>query len=565
MDYDICLVGSGAGAGPIAYTLAKSGYSVLVLEKGPWLKNSDFFKDEIACCINQVYSPDLNDEQHVIEQENDNGSWSSFATKDSSWNLWNGNVVGGSSNFMSGFFHRMKPVDFKLLSNFGKIAGANMADWPISYQDLEPYYDKVEKVVGVSGKVVKHPFLEPRSSHNFPYPATKEHPIASYIDQACEQLGFQALTTARAILPYPALQRKSCSYSGYCGAYGCATGAKGSARVALLDEAVLTGNCTIKSHAHVTKVHSNQQGKITHVEYRDSFNKTFNVDAKIYVLACQAIETSRLLLNSKGPKFPHGLLNNNGLVGKNLLFAGGGAGSGLLTYAKFDDEKAQKLAEFPRAFINRSLQDWYVIDDKDFGAKQKGGTIDFVHLHPNPIARASRQIWDEKGLVWGKSLQQKIKTHFQQGRYLKIEAFSDWLPIDDCFVSLDEKIKDKWGMPVAKVKVGFHVQNLRTGWYLANKGAEVLKQMGAENVLAFASGEPPTNLVAGGCRFGDDSKNSVLNKYCQAHEVENLFISDGSFMPTGGSVPYTWTIYANSFRIADHVLSILAKTKKIEV
>jgi len=552
-DYDVCVVGSGAGAGPIAFTLSQKGFSVLVLEKGSWLTEKDFTKDEMACCLRNGYTPDLKEQPHVVEQEKDEGGWWKMSTDDSSWNFWNGNVVGGSSNFMSGFFHRLKPVDFRQVSTFGKTEGANVVDWPITYDDLEPYYDKVEKVVGVSGKVVSHPFQEPRSSKDFPYPPTAEHPIAQYIDQACQELGFHSIPMPRAILSQPDLGRNSCAYSGYCGAYGCATGAKGSSRAALLDKAVASGNCEIRANAHVTQLHSDQSGKISKVEYVDAKDKHHHVNAKIYVVACQAIETSRLLLNSPGPKHPDGLANNNAQVGKNLLFAGGGAGSGRLRYAAFNKDKAAKIAQHPGAFINRSVQDWYVIDDKDFGPKLKGGTIDFVHLHPNPVARASRKIWDNKGLVWGSTLQDKIKAHFQDGRFIKIEAFSDWTPVDDCFVSLDPEVKDKWGNPVAKVRVGFHVNNLKAGWYLATKGADILKQMGAEDVVSFAAGDPPTNLVAGGCRFGEDPKFSVLNKNCQAHDVENLYISDGSFMPTGGSVPYTWTIYANSFRVADKI------------
>ena len=139
--------------------------------------------------------------------------------------------------------------------------------------------------------------------------------------------------------------------------------------------------------------------------------------------------------------------------------------------------------------------------------------------------------------------------------YLKIEAFCDWLPNDDCFVTLDPKLKDKWGLHVARVRTGFHMHNLQVGWFLASKGAEVLEKMGADQVVAFAAGSPPTNLVAGGCRFGSDPDSSVLDPDCRAHEVENLFVTDGSFMPTGGSSPYTWTIYANAFRVADRILA----------
>lgn len=556
-DYDVCVVGSGAGAGPVIYTLAKQGYSVLVLEKGPWLKEKDFTKDEMACCLRNGYTPSRKEQPHVVEQEKDEGGWWKMSTDDSSWNFWNGNVVGGSSNFMSGFFHRLKPVDFQQVSTFGATEGANVVDWPISYDDMEPYYDKVEKVVGVSGRVISHPFQEPRSSKDFPYPPTAEHPIAEYIDQACQEMGIHSIPMPRAILSKPDLGRSSCSYSGYCGSYGCATGAKGSSRAALINHALATGNCEIRANAQVTQIHSDQSGKISKLEYQDTNDKTQYVDAKIYVVACQAIETSRLLLNSPGPKHPNGLANNHNQVGKNLLFAGGGAGSGRLRYATFNKKKAQRIAQHPGAFINRSIQDWYVIDDKDFGPKLKGGTIDFVHLHPNPVSRASRRIWDNNGLVWGAALQDKIKSHFQDGRFIKIEAFSDWTPVDDCFVSLDPEVKDKWGKPAAKVRVGFHVNNLKAGWYLASKGAEVLKKMGAEDVVSFAAGDPPTNLVAGGCRFGTNPETSVLNPNCQAHDVENLYISDGSFMPTGGSVPYTWTIYANAFRVAEKIAAHL--------
>ncbi|MDM8547032.1 GMC family oxidoreductase [Candidatus Venteria ishoeyi] len=561
-DFDVCVIGSGAGGGPVALTLAQAGYSVLVLEKGPWFNEQDFYKDELACCLRETYTASLKDEPHVIEKEDDDGNWYSHSTYRSSDSFWNGNCVGGSSNFMSGFFHRLKPLDFQLKSRFGPIKGANVADWPISYEDLEPYYTKVEHEVGVSGRVVKHPHSEPRSTKDYPYPPTAEHPFATYIDEACTELGYHSLPMARAILSKPAMGRESCSYNGFCGAYGCATGAKGSARAALLNRAVATGRCEVRPHANVTRLRSDAKGRITHVEYLDAQEQTQHVNAKIYVLACQAIESARLLLLSTGEKYPQGLANSNGLVGKNLLFAGGGAGSGRFNYARFDAQKATALKQYPGAFINRALQDWYVIDDPDFGPAQKGGTIDFVHLHPNPVARATRQLRNRQGLIWGKPLQQQLKSYFSEGRSIKVEAFCDWLPIDDCFVSLDKTLKDKWQRPVAKVRTGFHVRNLQVGWYLANKSAEVLKKMGAEDVLAFASGSPPTNLIAGGCRFGDDPKTSVLNADCRAHEVDNLYVSDGSFMPTGGSVPYTWTIYANAFRVADKIVAQLGGWKK---
>jgi choline dehydrogenase-like flavoprotein len=361
---------------------------------------------------------------------------------------------------------------------------------------------------------------------------------------------------ARAILPAPAMGRGACSYSGYCGSYGCATGAKGSARSALLDRAVASGRCEIRPHAMVSRLVSDHSGRVVHAEYFDAGSRLRRVEARIFVAACQAIETARLLLRSTGPRHPKGLANGSGQVGRNLLFAGGGAASGSLRYDKFGREQAAALRQFG-SFINRSLQDWYVIDDPIFGQPIKGGSIDFLHRAPAPISRAARQVEGPSGFVWGLPLKRKLEAHFSEAAYIKVEAFCDWLPNDDCFVTLDPQVKDKWGLPVARVRTGCHVHNLQVGWFLASKGAAVLEKMGAEGVVSFASGSPPTNLQAGTCRFGRDPKTSVLDPDCRAHEVENLFVSDGSFMPTGGSAPYTWTLYANAFRVADKIASQL--------
>lgn len=561
MSYDVCIVGSGAGASPVAFTLAKAGAKVLILEKGPWLTEKEFFKDELAISLRDSYNPDLTDEQHVIEEEyeREDGStyWEGESTSDSGWTFWNGNVVGGSSNFMSGYFHRLKPVDFRLYSEFGAIEGANIVDWPISYDELEPFYAQVERDIGVSGKVVEHPFQEPRSTKDFPYPPLAEHAVSSWIDQGAKELGFHTMPVPRAVLSQPAMGRRSCEYSGYCSSYGCSSGAKGSGRAALLNHAVATGNLTIIANAKVHHIDSSEKGEVTGIQYYDRQGRSKKATAKIYVVACQAVETSRLLLSSKSKSFPQGLANNNGQVGKNLIFSAGGTGSGDFF---FNDISEQKQAELKQVgpFINRALQDWYQIEDKNFqgankNGKAKGGTIDFL-FHQNPIARVGGSQWNEnEELVWGEQLKQNIFNEFTTYKTLRFEVFNDWLPTDNCFVALDEEVTDKWGDPVAKIRIGSHEHDLEVGEYLAEKGAELLTQLGAKNISTSVSSAPPTNLMAGGCRFGNDPKTSVLNKNCQAHEVDNLYVTDGSFMPTGGSVPYTFTIYANAFRVAEHI------------
>ena len=558
--YDICIIGSGAGAGPIAYELSKNGYNVVVIEKGPWFKTNDLSKDEIVSTRRNVYTPPLQDEQHVIESKNEEGEWVSKSTYSTGRSFWNGNMVGGSTNLMSGYFHRMKPNDFKLLSTYGSVKDANIADWPVDYAEMEPYFDKVEKVVGVSGRVIDHSALEPRSSDSFPYPPLAENVVSRWIDKSANELGYSAVPVPRSILSAPEKGRSSCVYSNFCGSYGCSSDAKGSSRVALLNKALATGKCTILPNSKVFKLETDGSGKIIKSWHYDAQENRQSVEADIFVVACQAVETSRLLLMSKNTDFPNGLANNGGLVGKNLIFSAGGVGSGVFRYDDLEKEKAEQL-KVPGLFVNRAIQHWYEIDDESaFPKKVKGGTVDFLFEHANGISKAIRNKWDEKGnLVYGSALKSKMKDYFLNQRKLNFEVFVDWLPTDNCFVTLDENVVDKWGDPVAKIRIDNHPHDLEVGEYLAKKAENLMKKMGATDIKSSINGAPPTNLMAGGCRFGDDPATSVLDRNCKAHEVDNLYVTDGSFMPTGGSVTYTWTIYANAFRVANAILERLKR------
>ncbi|MGB0893198.1 MAG: GMC family oxidoreductase [Parashewanella sp.] len=548
-DFDVCIIGSGAGAGPVAHTLVNAGFKVCMLEKGKWYNEQHFKKDE-QLVRHSIFQSQFSKERHVLEEPNDDGSWS----RDTTAQFWGGNIVGGASNFMSAYFHRLKPTDFKLLSTYGAIEGANIVDWPISYQDLAPYYDKVEREIGVSGKIKPHRFLEPRTHKDYPMPATVEHPAAKLFDQACEKLKFTPLPMARGILSRPMNARMSCEYSGYCGSYGCHSGAKASSRAALLDSLQDKPNFTLLTQAKAYRIVSDKQGNATHVDYFDEQGKSQKITARIFVVACYSIESARLLLTSVGEKHVKGLGNNYDQVGKNLHCCAGGTGHGIFDLTKVDPKLAKQL-QVRGPFFNRFLQDWYEINDKSLAAKPiKGGTLDFVFDPPSPTADAASLKWQENGnLLWGTPLKQKIKAHFTQSKDFKFEVFCDWLTNDECYVSLDLDEKDAWGIPVAKVRAGFHPHDVKVAQYLVNKGVEVMKAMGATQAYGNVFTQPTSNLVAGGCRFGEDPKNSVLNKDCRIHDVDNVYVTDGSFMPNGGSVTPTFTIYANAFRVADKI------------
>ncbi len=544
---DVCIVGTGAGASGVAHKLVEAGMNVVMLERGGFYKEEDFSKDEIAYCKREIVTPSFEEAYHTIEKYQ-HGKWVKTRTDETESTFFNGNVVGGSSNFMSGYFHRMKPKDFKLLSNYGAIKGANVVDWVSDYEEFEPYFEEVERLVGVSGEVTPYQHHEPRSTKNFPYPALDEHPISAKIDEACKQLNYTSYKTPRAILSKPKGNRANCYYSNYCGSYGCSSGAKGSARASLLQPMLHKKNLTIVTHAFVKKL-VEKEGKVVEALYVDTQTKEEkSIKAKLFIVAGQAVESSRLLLNSKSKNFPNGLANNANQVGKNLLFSAGGVGSG-----QFDENSmALKALMVEGKFVNRSLCDWYFYEED--GKEQKGGIVDFLFEHANPMTQASKQRFDGGKLLWGKELQEKIYHKLKKTKQLNFEVFNDWLPTDNCFVSVDEKYKDSYGVPVANIRTGAHKHDLEVGEYLAKKAENVLKAMGAKEVSSSISPAPPPNLQAGGCRFGNDPKTSVLNKYCQAHEVPNLFVTDGSFMPTGGSVTYTWTIYANAFRVGDYLV-----------
>jgi choline dehydrogenase-like flavoprotein len=549
---DICIIGSGAGGSPVAYELANAGFSVVVLEKGEYYDEESFTKDELAVSRRDKYTPPLWEQKHIINEYSASGKFTRYDAEESNWNFWNGSMVGGSSNLMSGYFHRMKPKDFELLSAYGEIKGANVVDWCISYDELEPYYEKVERVIGVSGKLTPHKYQEPRSTADFPFPMLQTNGVTKWFDTACKNLSIEAFPTPRAILSRDMLKRKACVYSNFCGSYGCESGAKGSARAALLQKC----KAKVITDAFVYRLQESE-GRITKAHYYTKHGIPHIIDAKIFVVAAQAIETSRLLLNSKNKNFENGLANSSGQLGKNLIFSAGGSGSGRFIFEKLTKEQQEILMQVG-LFFNRSVQDSYEYND---GSQiYKGGTIDFLFEHQNIISRVNRELYDENGnILWGEELANKIEERLRNSRVLTFEVFNDWLPTDNCNVSVDSEVKDKYGIAVGVINLNSHPHDLEVGEHLAQEAVAILKEMGAVEIEYTISSSPPPNLVAGGCRFGENPKTSVLDRNCKAHDLENLYVTDASFMPTGGSVPCTWTIYANAFRVAEHIKNELKK------
>ncbi len=559
--YDVCVIGSGAGGASVACRLAEAGHTVLVLEKGPWFERSEFLKDEIVQSRRPTFKSSVQTEPMV-------SSWwdirqGKHLAPTPTAKYWNGNLVGGASELMSGFFIRMKPHDFRVRSTYGPVEGAEPADWPIQYDDLEPYYDLVEKEVGVSGRVVSLPegLADRRSSPTFPMPPTREHPFSAMIDELAPKQGLHSIPLPRAVLSitdrerFP--ERSACHYTGYCGSYACYSGAKGAAGAAFLPRALRTGRCDLIARAHVRRLETNDKGAVVRAIYQDRDGKQQSVEARVFVVACQAVESARLLLKSKSRTHPQGLGNNTGQVGRNFISSTFGAGWGEFPLSVHPHLRTPEARGAP--FVNRILQDFY----RREGMPHNGGTLNFLLLHPNPIAASTMQaFWDQTRVgghqerlpIWGRALKRKLAHYFTEVEHLKFEVFGEWLPNPDCRVELDPKVKDKYGDPVARVYQRTHPRSIENAWFLVERGMDFLRKMGARNVRSAPTyGTPSTNLLAGTCRFGDDPKTSVLDRNCRAHDTDNLYVTDGSFMPNGGSSPFTFTIYANALRVADQI------------
>lgn len=543
---DVCIVGSGAGGAPLAAELAKSGARVVVLEKGPWHKRADFDHDEIKNSRRNFWVPYVAEEPHMLKTQ-------SSANPVKSSEGWTSNCVGGGTVHMSGFFYRLSPEDFSLATRFGSIDGASLADWPIDYETLEPYYDKAEALVGVSGKRGDYPYA-PRRKNDFPMPPVDTNPLAKLVERGGQEVGYSVYQTPRGILSQPYRGRAPCVYCDFCGSYGCEVGAKSSTLDALLPTALSTGSCEIRPHSMVHEIGLDKNGRVNEVVYFDKNGDTARQKARVFVISATAVESARLLLNNTSSAFPNGIANSSGLVGKNLMFSTLGKGS-----AEFAVETlAEDLKPHHKNhFINRSIRDLYFLDGVE--GYNKGGAMGFLLPHRNPIFTAERIGARFDPPLWGAGLQKQIKRYYEEVRELEFEVYGEFLANPNTFVTPSDTVVDKWGLPVAEIHVHNHPLDVQNSREIVTRGLEVFKAAGAASTRANTVGGTTYILQHGTCRMGTSPHDSVLDPTCRTHDIDNLYVVDGSFMPTSGGIPTTLTIMANSFRVADHLVDRFKK------
>lgn len=538
---DVLIIGSGAGGGPLAFVLARAGLKVLVLEKGPRYANEDFRHDEVSLLNrNSLFVPKLSEDPHtVLHRGKDKAERTQLG--------WIASCVGGGTAHMGAYLYRFHPDDFRMRSRFGD--HDELADWPYSYEELEPYYARAEWEMGVAGLAGANPFEGPRS-RPYPMPPLEAHPLAEIFDRACARLDLRSFPTPRGINSQPYQGRAACGYCDYCAGYGCPSGARASTQVTLLARAEETGRCEIRAGAMVREVTVGRDGRATGCLYIDESGEEHEVRAKIVCVCCSAVESARLLLLSKSPRFPNGLANGNGLVGRHLQFHGASLGQARFRY----DLHPDKPLRHRHPFLGRSVMDYYFLPE-GVADLSKGGVLRFGIPSPSPIAVAKTFAHEGSVTVWGNELKRRIREYFHEYRTIEFEVFHDFIPNRQTFVELDPEVRDKWGLPVARIHLSRTEHQILAGRWMIERGLEILEEMGADELLPGPAGGTAMFLVHGTCRAGDNPETSVVNQYCQTHEISNLFVVDGSFMPTSGGAAPTLTILANSFRVADHIVA----------
>jgi gluconate 2-dehydrogenase alpha chain len=561
---DVVLVGVGAAGGILAAELGKAGMKVIGLERGPRLSTKDFDPhDELRYFQRQDLRPNIR-RQPITWRPNKDARATPLPLQNY------GNQAGGGTVHYGAVSWRMHEDDFRArshtLDRYGAAAipvDSSIADWPVSYAELEPFYDRAEYDIGVSGKAGNLQGRKIDGGNVFEAPRRRDYPLPPLLadqsevifDATTRKLGYHPFSSPRAILSEAYNGRPGCTYCGFCQAFGCHVGAKSSILVTKLPEADATGNFKLITGAMCYRVNSDNSGKATGVAYWGPDGSDNTIEADIVILSTFIYDNTRLLLLSKSDKFPDGLANSSGQVGKHIM------AHMMPNVSIAYDDRALNAYMGPSA-QKRTIDDFngdnFDHKDRSFirGSQISVGT---GNLQGGPIATTTMA--PPPGVPhWGAAYRDFLAKYFTRQAF--IVAQTENLAYPDQTIDLDPNVRDAWGLPAPRMTYDWRRPNeLARVEFMLAKMEEIGRAMGANLVWRSPLGPgAPGAHHEGGTRMGNDPKTSVVNRYGQSWDVPNLFVVGSSTFPSMSGFNPTLTIQALAFMSADAIANRYRKT-----
>jgi len=505
-DSVVVIVGSGAGGGTLGNELAQKGIDTVILEAGGRHEIQDFENDEWGMFAKISW----------LDPRSTSGSWR-VAKDFSGLPAWIVKGVGGSTVHWAGASLRFQEHELRVRSTYGDVAGANLLDWPIGLKDLEPYYAKAEDKMGVT-----------RTNGIAGLPGNNNFKV---MKAGADKLGYKNCHTGRmAINSAPRDGRGPCQQIGFC-FQGCKSGAKWSTLYTEIPKGEATGRLEVRPGSQVLKIEHNAQGKVTGVLYGDAAGNRHLQKARAVCVAGNSIESPRLLLNSASSKYPDGLANSSGQVGRNYMRHMTGS-----VYAIFDrpvhmyrgTTMAGIITDEAKNDPSRGFVGGYEMETLSLG-------LPFMAAFLNPGA-------------WGRSFTTALDSYdHMAGMWLVGED----MPQETNRVTLHDSLKDQYGLPIPNVHFDDHPNEIAMRNHAYRQGAAVYDAVGA--VRTFPTPPYPSTHNLGTNRMSEKPRDGVVNKWGQTHDIANLFVSDGSQFTTGAAENPTLTIVALAIRQADYI------------
>jgi choline dehydrogenase-like flavoprotein len=547
--YDVCIVGSGAGGGMAAKVLCEAGADVVMLEAGGMWDSAKDSKMS-AWPYDSPRRGAATPTKPFGEFDGCIGGWDIEGepytqAAGSTFDWFRGRMLGGRTNHWGRISLRMGPDDFrrKSLDGLGD-------DWPIGYDDVKPYYDKLDRLVGIFGSMEGIP-NEPDGVFQ---PPPKPRCYELLIKQAADTLNITCVPNRLSILTQPLNGRPACHYCGQCGR-GCATHANFSSTSVLLPPALATGKLRIITGAMAREVITNDGGLVTGVSYVDTKDRRdYEVRARIVVLAASACETARLLLNSKSGRFPDGLANSSGVVGRNLTDSTGLSVGGHIPKMEHgvphnEDGTGGAHLYMPWWLDNKNLdfpRGYHV----ELGGGKRGA--------PGFGFMSGIQRFNGVG-GYGTSLKEDYRRFY--GATVNFSGRGEMIPNTDTYCEIDPNVVDTYGIPVLRFHAKFGESEILQAKHMQDTFREIIHTMGGTPLSSMPSREanyglePVGRIIheVGTTRMGSDPQTSVLNANCQAHDVKNLFVADAGPFVSNSHKNCTWTILALAMRTSEFV------------